>query len=325
MRRLELTTADLRSAALRDDLVDPDGVVAVLDLDGPAVPADRVATLPVVLVGAGDASSPAAALCDVVIDGEGVELDAILETVEAAPRAATSLVLLLRQTGGCSVASGLIAESGVYSALQAGPEFARWRAANPSRPRGDETGDVVRVGRVGDRLEIVLDRPQARNAFDTAMRDRLWEALSLAAADPGVRVHLRGAGPDFCAGGDLDEFGSVPDPATGHLVRLGRHVGAAIDSLAGRVTVDLHGACIGSGIELPAFASRVRARDDTRIRLPELRMGLIPGAGGTVSITRRAGRHATAYLALTAATIDAATALAWGLVDEITDGEGSVG
>jgi enoyl-CoA hydratase/carnithine racemase len=59
------------------------------------------------------------------------------------------------------------------------------------------------------------------------------------------------------------------------------------------------------------------ARPDTVIGLPEVSLGLIPGAGGTVSLPRRIGRHRTAWLALTGRTIDAATARAWGLVDEI--------
>jgi enoyl-CoA hydratase/carnithine racemase len=74
---------------------------------------------------------------------------------------------------------------------------------------------------------------------------------------------------------------------------------------------------VGSGIELPAFAGRVRAAPDTQISLPELSLGLIPGAGGTVSLTRRAGRHRTTRLALTGEVLDATTALDWGLVDEV--------
>ena len=92
---------------------------------------------------------------------------------------------------------------------------------------------------------------------------------------------------------------------------------AVISALADRVVVHLHGACIGSGIELPAFARRVFARPDTSIALPEVGFGLIPGAGGTISLPRRIGRHRTAQLALTATPIDVATALEWGLVDGI--------
>ena len=75
---------------------------------------------------------------------------------------------------------------------------------------------------------------------------------------------------------------------------------------------------MGSGIELAAFAHRVVAHPDTRIALPELGLGLVPGAGGTVSVTRRIGRHRTMLLALSPEPIDATTARSWGLVDEIS-------
>ncbi|MCZ0997091.1 enoyl-CoA hydratase/isomerase family protein [Streptomyces mirabilis] len=83
------------------------------------------------------------------------------------------------------------------------------------------------------------------------------------------------------------------------------------------MTAHLHGACVGAGIELAAFAGRVLAAPDTLIRLPEVGMGLIPGAGGTASLPVRIGRERTAYLALSGDTLSAAQALGWGLVDEI--------
>jgi enoyl-CoA hydratase/carnithine racemase len=79
----------------------------------------------------------------------------------------------------------------------------------------------------------------------------------------------------------------------------------------------LHGACMGAGIELAAFARRVVAAADAAIGLPEVTLGLIPGAGGTISLPRRIGRHRTALLALSGKNVDAATALEWGLVDEV--------
>jgi enoyl-CoA hydratase/carnithine racemase len=79
----------------------------------------------------------------------------------------------------------------------------------------------------------------------------------------------------------------------------------------------VHGACVGAGVELPAFAARVVARADARFWLPELGLGLVPGAGGTVSLPRRIGRQRTAWLALSGRPIDARTALAWGLIDEV--------
>ena len=74
---------------------------------------------------------------------------------------------------------------------------------------------------------------------------------------------------------------------------------------------------LGSGLEMAAFCGHVQARDDAVLGLPELALGLIPGAGGTVSITRRIGRWRTAYLVLSGRTIDVFTAWRWGLIDEI--------
>jgi hypothetical protein len=307
-----------------DALGDPTGSVVVVALDdgpapGIAVPPLVLATLPAVVVGTSASDTPAGAdLVDVVVPPDGDELDATVDAVAANPLAATALALVLRGSGARSVSEGLQLESAVYGTLQGGPEFAAWRASSPVHPPRPEAGPAVAVHRDGDRLELVLNRPAVRNALDSRMRDELVAGLAIAAGDPSVaEVRLRGAGPAFCAGGDLDEFGSRPDVATAHLVRMTRSPARAMAAVADRLVAHLHGACFGSGIELPAFAARVVARPDTVVGLPEVSLGLIPGAGGTVSLSRRIGRHRMASLALTGRTIDAATALEWGLVDEI--------
>jgi enoyl-CoA hydratase/carnithine racemase len=245
-------------------------------------------------------------------------LDDVLATVERNPIAATTLALLLRGADERSAGAGLVAESATYSMLQAGPEFLAWRAATPVKPRSPEPGPAVRIERAGERLDLVLNRPQVRNALNTAVRDGLLEGLAVAAADHTItEVVLRGEGPSFCSGGDLAEFGSFADPASAHLVRLTASIGRAIAALGPRVRAEVHGACAGSGVELPAFAAPVVAAADFSAALPEVALGLVPGAGGTVSVVRRVGRHRTALLALSGARIDAATALAWGLVDEV--------
>ena len=172
---------------------------------------------------------------------------------------------------------------------------------------------------MGERHDrIALNRPERRNAYGRDVRDALVSALQLVSWDDGiVRVVIDGAGSSFCSGGDLDEFGTAPDPVTAHLVRTRAGAALPLHRVADRVEVRLHGACVGAGIELPAYASRVVAAPDTRVLLPEIGMGLIPGAGGTVSIPRRIGRWRTLYLALTGEFIDAGTALAMGLVDEV--------
>ena len=278
-----------------------------------------LASLPFVVVGVTDGTVDERwlALCDVAVAAGDDALDRIEDNLEQHPITATTLALLLRGQEGLSVGHGLVAESSAYSVLQSGPEFAAWRAAHPARAERDE-GSRVRVDRQGDSLTLTLNRPGRLNALDAPMRDALVEALTVAAADPGVRrVALRGEGRAFCAGGDLDEFGSRPDPATAHLVRLERSVGRALSTLRKPVTTYLHGACMGSGIELASFTDTVVAAQDTQIALPEIGLGLVPGAGGTVSLPRRIGRLRTAWLAFSGCTIDAETANAWGLVDEL--------
>ena len=183
---------------------------------------------------------------------------------------------------------GLAAESAVYSTLQGGTEYRSWRAEHPRRERPDAHRAVSRALERGrDVLTIELSRPEVRNALDARMRDELWDAFLVGASDPALSIRWSGRGPSFCSGGDLDEFGTVPDPATGHLVRLTRSLGLAIHRLADRTTVHVHGACTGSGIELPAFAGTVVATPDSRFSLPELAPRADPRRGRDRQPARR--------------------------------------
>ena len=267
----------------------------------------------------GGAAERLAARCDLHVEDEA-ELELALAGARRAPIAASALAQLLRHGERLDVEGGLVAESLTYSMLQTGPEFGAWLQRRERRVRPPLDRPAVRIEREGDVLRLTLDRPAKRNAFSAEMRDALVEGLRVAVADPSVReVVLAGEGPAFCAGGDLDEFGTLPDPATAHAIRSTRSAGRWLAACASRVRADLHGACVGAGIELPAFAGRVVAHRDAFFELPEVGMGLVPGAGGTVSIPRRIGRQRAAYLALSGTRIDAATALRWGLIDQIRD------
>jgi hypothetical protein len=250
------------------------------------------------------------------VGGTASDLDAVVAGVLAAPHAALVLVDVLRTASHLDVPQALVVESLAYSTLWGGAEFGAWRASAPAVAPSTSSAEPVGVRRTDHRLDIQLRRPERHNAFDRALRDALVEALAVAEADPTIdEVLLSGAGPSFSSGGDLAEFGSSSDLATAHLVRSVQSPAAAVHRLAPRVRCILHGACIGAGIEVPSFAGRVQAVSGTWFQLPELRYGLIPGAGGTVGISRRVGRWRTAFLALTGCRLELDTALAWGLVD----------
>ncbi len=220
-----------------------------------------------------------------------------------------------------TVAAGLIVESLGYSTLQSGPEFARWLTERGA-VEFEEVPDPLLVDRDGSRLSLTFNRPRRHNAFSNATRQELVESLLVAEADPTIdTVVLRGNGPSFCSGGDLAEFGTFTDPASAHLARTrhspARRLAAVTARLGASCRAEIHGQVLGSGLEMAAFCGKVTCSTDAVLALPELRLGLIPGAGGTVSITRRIGRWRTAYLILSGQAIDPRTALSWGLVDAV--------
>jgi len=295
----------------------------LLSLDGSASGretelGDWLRSLPCPVIGIGRAGATLASATDVVVE-HLQDAEPLIRNIEAQPVAATTLVQLLRHNEETSVENGLFAESLAYATLQASGEFHAYLKARAQRPAPAVYPDpAVRMTREGDILHLMLNRPQQGNALSMAMRDSLSEGLQLLAADERItKAILSGAGRSFCTGGYLEEFGLAADPARAHLIRSTRPLGLLIHELASRIECHVHGACIGSGIELPAFAHRIVAAEATVFQLPELTMGLIPGAGGTVSILRRIGRQRTAYLCLSAERITAPTALDWGLIDSI--------
>ncbi len=311
-------------------------MLRLVELSG--APGIEIATPPGVVVAHGPAADLAGA--ESLLEAATFTLteddcaDRRLITVESVPDALAELtercgrwpqassvcddVLRAIDPGGPALAA-VVTESLAYSTLQAGPEFARW-LADRGPARAPEIAEPVRLRRDGDTLDIAFNRPQRHNAFSTDARAALLEALAVARLDPSVTgIVLRGNGPSFCSGGDLAEFGSLADPASAHLARTRHSPALALDALTARLgracRAEVHGRVLGSGLEMAAFCGWVHARDDAVFGLPELALGLIPGAGGTLSVTRRIGRWRTAYLVLSGRTIGVDTALAWGLVD----------
>jgi hypothetical protein len=308
----------ITSPFVDESIATADGVQLVVVVGGDAEAIEPPGSKPVVVAWLGaELGGHGPGEADLVVGPE--EIDHLVDLTERCPLAATTLVVLLRSVAEVPVDEALALESAAYSLLQGGPEFAAWRrGVEPQRIIDDAS--VVRTSRHDGELVVELDRPTRHNAVTAQLRDELHAALAIALADPSIeRVVLRGIGPSFCSGGDLTEFGSRADPVAAHRIRLARSPARDLHQLADRLSVLVHGATLGGGLEMSAFARRVVAHPATRLGLPEVGLGLIPGAGGTVSITRRIGRQRTAAIALAVDTIDAPAALAWGLVDEIDD------
>jgi hypothetical protein len=273
---------------------------------------------PFPLIGLGDRCHPLAAQLDAVVESPVSALGLIRQVLRA-PHAAAVAVQLLRSLEGMSCGQALPMESSCYGLLQGSAEHAAWlRSRVPANQSCPEGGLIVE--RRDAVLHLTLQRPAARNAIDRTLRDQLFEAFTLAALDTTVRtVKLRAAGPVFSVGGDLSEFGSTRDPVTAHLIRSRTLPALAMSARAEIFDVHVQGACIGAGLEMAAFAGRFTAAADAWFQLPELAMGLIPGAGGCVSVARRIGRQRAALMILSGRRINAATALRWGLIDAIEE------
>jgi 1,4-dihydroxy-2-naphthoyl-CoA synthase len=249
------------------------------------------------------------------------EVESIVSLIGQYPQASAVLVQITRVTMSLPAIAALTVESMGYATLQGGEEFARWLLGQRTAKVGNSNvPSPVVMERTGTELSILLNSPGNRNALSVSMRDGLSEAFSLVAMDESIeRVVVSGAGPCFSAGGDLTEFGVSKDVAEAHRTRQLKMPAQYLAEHARRYSFNLHGACIGAGIELPAFAGHISASRDAFFKLPEVAMGLIPGAGGCVSIPRRIGRHRTNYLAVTGMELSAEKALSWGLIDELVD------
>jgi enoyl-CoA hydratase/carnithine racemase len=172
--------------------------------------------------------------------------------------------------------------------------------------------------RRGQAAWITLNRPDARNAFNTEMRDDLHAALSTVHEDESLRVLvLRGAGPAFCSGGDIREFGSAPSPVVAREVRWRRDVWGLLRSLRQPTIAAIHGHAAGSGLEMALLCDFRIAATNAILSLPETGLGMIPGVVGTQTAPRVIGLGRALELILTGRRIDAREARRVGLVGSV--------
>ena len=161
---------------------------------------------------------------------------------------------------------------------------------------------------------ITVDNPPV-NALSHAVRQGLMDALHQADEDGSRAVLIICAGRTFIAGADIAEFGKpMQDPVLPDIVNR-------IEATARPVVAAIHGTALGGGFEVALSAHYRCAVAGARVGLPEVKLGLLPGAGGTQRTPRLAGVEAALELMTSGAPVDAAKAIALGLVDRIIDGD----
>jgi enoyl-CoA hydratase len=174
---------------------------------------------------------------------------------------------------------------------------------------------------VSDAIAVItLNRPKVLNALNAALFAELDAALDVLAANDAVRaVIITGAGEKaFAAGADISELGAVNAVEGQTLSTRGQRVFGKMETLGKPVIAAINGFALGGGCEL-ALATTIRIASETaRLGQPEVKLGLIPGYGGSQRLPRLVGKGAAFRLLLTGEMIGAAEALRIGLVDEVT-------
>lgn len=169
---------------------------------------------------------------------------------------------------------------------------------------------------------VTLNRPKVLNALNAKVFDELEELFASISDNPAVRVVLiTGAGDRaFAAGADINELAKTgkPNSPTGEQLALrGQAVFSLIESCPKPVIAVINGFALGGGCELALACTMRLAADSAKLGQPEIKLGIIPGYGGTQRLSRLVGHSRALRLILTGDAIDAAEALRIGLVDEV--------
>lgn len=176
-------------------------------------------------------------------------------------------------------------------------------------------GDPVILTRDDGIGVITINNPPV-NALGHAVRQGLWDCVEMAEADPAITaIVIIGAGRTFPAGADITEFGKpLKDPGLPQVIDR-------IEACTKPVVAALHGTALGGGFEI-ALGCHYRVADTTaRVGLPEVHLGLLPGAGGTQRMPRLSGAKVALDVMLSGTPIDVVTAQGAGVIDQVIDGD----
>jgi enoyl-CoA hydratase len=184
----------------------------------------------------------------------------------------------------------------------------------------------VRVSRRHDVQIVTLNRPQALNALNSELLDELGQVISDAKYDPATSLLIiTGEGEKaFCAGADLAELQHLDYFAAKLLLEKGQAVFRQLELLGKPTIAAINGYALGGGLEL-ALACTIRlAGTNAKLALPEVKLGMIPGYGGTQRLPRLIGKGKALELMVTGRRIDAHEALSLGIVSRVVEPAGLI-
>jgi enoyl-CoA hydratase len=178
--------------------------------------------------------------------------------------------------------------------------------------------DTIRKEQHGAVALVTLARPDALNALGTPTLTAIRDVCGEIASDPDVRaLVLTGEGRAFAAGADIGEMRDMSATEAERFSRIGHAACAALEELSIPTLAAVNGVALGGGCELALACDWIYAADKARFGQPEVKLGLIPGFGGTSRLVRRVGVAWAKELVLTGEPVDAETAQRIGLVNRI--------
>jgi enoyl-CoA hydratase len=181
---------------------------------------------------------------------------------------------------------------------------------------------AIELTRVEEFALIRLNRPQALNALSFKLVGDLSRAIDEVAAGNARALLVTGAGEKaFCAGADIGELAGRTLAQTKRGAEIGQAVMARIERLPMPSVAIVNGYAFGGGLELALACTFRLVTPNAKLGLPEIKLGLIPGYGGTQRLPRVVGEARALEMILTAKTLDAQTALAWGLASRLAEGD----
>lgn len=171
-------------------------------------------------------------------------------------------------------------------------------------------------------LQLTLNRSESLNALNKNLMEQLYQTLLTAKEDPTVKaLLLTGEGKAFCAGADIKQLAALNGQAGLEFARWGQMIFRQLEQLGKPSLAAINGFALGGGCELAMSATMRIASENAIFGQPEVKLGVIPGFGGTQRLARLAGKGRALDLCLTGRTIKASEALSWGLLSEVTSSQ----